>query len=96
MTYGTAGHIRALSSYRDDSMERQMGIPVEQISEDDVIIHHQQMNREQHLDDMRPSSFSEYLRLMDEKPANPQERHRAAIQTLSELAERAKRAPRDG
>lgn len=73
-----------------------MGIPVEQISEDDVIIHQQQMDREHHLDDLRPSSFSEYLRLMDDRPANPQQRHHAAIRSLSELAERAKRAPRDG
>lgn len=73
-----------------------MSIPVEQISEDDVIIHQQQMDREHYLDDLRPSSFSEYLRLMDEKPANPQERHRAVTQSLSELADKAKRAPRDG
>jgi len=73
-----------------------MGIPAEQISEDDVIIGQQQMDRENHLDDMRPASFSEYLRLLDDRPATPQQRHRAAFESLSELAERARRAPRDG
>jgi hypothetical protein len=73
-----------------------MGIPVEQISEDDVIIRQQQMDRDHNLDDIRPASFGEYLRLIDDRPATPRQRHRAAFESLAELADRARRAPRDG
>lgn len=73
-----------------------MGLPVEQISEDDVIIRQQQKDRALHLDDARPASFGEYLRLMGDRHATPRQRHRAAFESLAELAEMAKRAPRDG
>lgn len=68
-----------------------MRYPVDQISQDDVIVRQQQMDRERRIEDLRPASFSEYLQMMDDRPSD-----REPAESLAELAVRAKRAPRDG
>ena len=70
-----------------------MGITVEQVNQDDVIIRQQQMDRRALMSDRRPASFEEYLASNGYRPP----RGRSPVrESLAQLAERARRAPYTG
>ena len=72
-----------------------MGIPAEQITQDDVIIRQQESDRLNAFSDIRPASFDEYLASIG-KQAGAVKRKTPGFESLAELAERARRAPRIG
>ncbi|MFZ2101945.1 MAG: hypothetical protein WAU86_15405 [Oricola sp.] len=71
-----------------------MGIPAEQITQDDVIIRQQEIDRREAFPGNRPANFEEYLVSIGREI--PAKRNTPGFTSLAELADKARRAPRVG